>query len=320
VTTSPFSDLLNREDLILTEGSVIERLRRDPSAALDPFILHAGFVYSPIERSIMRSLYREYLNAGRAAKLPMLILTPTWRANPDNCAAAGLDHHGVNVDAVRFVQSIRDEYADYRSRILIGGLIACRGDAYRPDQALSKEAAALFHSRQVRALAVSDVDFLMAATLPALSEALGIAQTLAAQKIPYVLSFVLRGNGNLLDGTPLHQAVREIDSAVTPAPVGYMINCVHPDNFRPAFESQISIAPELRGRVLGLQANTSTMSPEELEGRPSLDTTDPEPFGEAMNSLHRTFGLKILGGCCGTDARHIQSIAHHAARQPVEST
>jgi homocysteine S-methyltransferase len=42
---------------------------------------------------------------------------------------------------------------------------------------------------------------------------------------------------------------------------------------------------------------------------PYLDTDEPDAFAKAMTTLHTRFGIKILGGCCGTDERHIEAIA-----------
>jgi homocysteine S-methyltransferase len=62
-------------------------------------------------------------------------------------------------------------------------------------------------------------------------------------------------------------------------------------------------------RVMGLLANTSSKSPEELENLSYLDTEGPGRFAASMMALHHNFGTRILGGCCGTDGRHIQAIA-----------
>jgi homocysteine S-methyltransferase len=193
------------------------------------------------------------------------------------------------------------------------------GDAYRPQEALSQEAAASAHALQARVLAESGVDFLLASTLPAYSEAAGMAEAMAtaaaASGRPYMLSFVVRPAGTLLDGTPLHQAVRWIDARVRPRPLGYLINCVHPTVYAQAMLAQLGCDPSLCGRVLGLQGNTSCRSPEELDALAFLDTEEPGPFADAMLALYRRFGSKILGGCCGTDERHIEWIGRAMARE-----
>jgi homocysteine S-methyltransferase len=307
--------------VLLAEGAVIERLRRNPGVRLDRHIAHAGLVYSRQGQAALRQIYRQYLDIGRMAGLPLLTCAPTWRANPARLQQAGYDDQAdVNGDCVRFLASIRAEYGAYAGQVFVGGLMSCQGDAYKPAEALPADEAAAFHRPQARALAAAGADFLLAATLPAASEALGLARAMASSGLPYALSFVLRPGGTLLDGTPLHQAVATIDSAVEPAPLFYMANCVHPTVFESAFAAAISQSPAVARRLIGLQANTSTKSPEELDNRGSLDGAQPEPFASAMVGLHHWFGTKILGGCCGTDNRHIAAIARRLGQEkPLSS-
>jgi S-methylmethionine-dependent homocysteine/selenocysteine methylase len=133
----------------------------------------------------------------------------------------------VNGDNVRFLDALRNSYGGYAGNVVISGLMSCRGDAYRPADALAVDEAKDFHAWQAGKLADAGVDFLLASTLPALSEATGLALALAGTGKPYVISFVVRPGGTLLDGTPLKDAVAAIDAAATPRPVAHMINCTH---------------------------------------------------------------------------------------------
>lgn len=299
----------------LAEGAVIERLRRDPRIPLDPHILHAAFVETADGRAALRRIYAGYLDAAHDHGLNTVILTPTWRASAERCRAAG---HTVpvqlNRNGVRLLQALRAEYGVDALRVRIGGLIGCAGDAYDPSEALTAEHARVYHTPQIEALAGAGVDFLFAATLPAFSEAQGLAQAMAASGLPYTLGFVLRPTGTLLDGRPLREAVARIDDAVNPSPIGYMVNCVHPEVYAEAIEREIAKGLPV-DRLLGLQANTSKRSPEELDGAAELDATDPEPFADAMVAVGRRFGLRILGGCCGTDDAHIRALAARLQRQ-----
>jgi homocysteine S-methyltransferase len=294
---------------------MIERLRRGVGLSLDPFVLHAGFIYDDRGSRALGALYREYLDIGRAANLPIIVCTPTWRANPVRLRQAGLDGRDVNGDGARFVDAIRREYGAYAQKIFVGGLLGCQGDAYRPAEGLSAVAAAAFHRTQVKALAAAGVDFLFAATLPTAAEARGIARVMAECGAPYVLSFVVRRDGALLDGTPLDEAVAGIDAAVPSPPCFYMVNCVHPSVFGEALASAITRSPRVAGRVIGLQANTSSKSPEALDGLAALDAEAPETLAESMLRLHLLFGTKILGGCCGTDQRHIEQLARRIGEE-----
>ena len=304
-----FTETLQQNRVVIAEGSLIERLRRSPGVTLDPHVEHAGLIYDARVRDRLEGLYRGYLDVGRTHDLPMIVSPPTWHASPDRLRAAGLHEQNVNADAVRFLNDLRSSYGHYARKVFIGGLMGCKRDAYDPRQALSVEKATAYHAWQARELSTAGVDFILAATLPALSEALGLAQALSACSTPYILSFVVRASGTLLDGTPLHEAVAEIDRDAKRRPLAFMVNCAHPTVFASALEIAAQADPSVLSRVVGLQANTSPLSPEELDQAEQLEGEDPDTFAAGMVNLHGRFGTRILGGCCGTDDRHIAALA-----------
>lgn len=307
-----FASILSSEEIILAEGAVLERLRRDASVTLDRHVLHTALIYSEGGQRRLGDIYREYIEVGRMFSLPIIMFTPTWRANTERLNAAGFEAAmDVNGDAVRFLTRLRDGYGEYGTRILIGGLLGCKGDAYVAREALSRDEAAQFHRFQIRALVKAGVDFLAAATLPAESEALGLADAMAETGVPSVLSVVLRADGSMLDGTPLHTFVERADAEVSPRPAFYMVNCTHPAVFIRGMTVVATHAPHVIWRVIGLQANTSMRPPEELDGREQLDAGDPMLLVETMLGLRKSFGTRILGGCCGTDRRHMLGLAEH---------
>lgn len=310
-----FVETINSSPFILTEGAVIERLNRDPSIDLDPHILHAGLIYEDNGRKALEKIYRQYIEVGLKYNLPILLASPTWRANPERIEASRFHRlETINADCVRFLQSIRHTYSDNSKLVFIGGLMTCKGDAYRPEEALSEPDAADFHKRQAGMLAESGVDYIMAATLPAVSEARGMAKAMADLGIPYVISFVIRPDGSVLDGTPLNRAIDQIDSTIQHPPFFYLINCVHPTVFGQGLGREVTISPSVQKRLLGLQANTSSKSPEELDGLEQLDGSDPESFAGELLALRHKFGIKVIGGCCGTDQRHIEAIAERFSK------
>ena len=305
----PFAEFLESSPCILGEGAVIERLRRNGSLELNPYLVNAAFIYEAPKRAALENIYRQYLDIGCEFGLPLLVSTPTWRASRERIDAAGYAGVDVNGDNVRFLDTLRRSYGGYAEKVVICGLMSCRGDAYKPAEALSVDEALEFHSWQAARLAEAGIDFLLAATLPALSEASGLAMALAATGKPYILSFVVRPDGTLLDGTPLKNAIADIDAAANPRPLAYLINCTHVSFARAALMHEANSSPMVRQRMIGLLANTAALSPEDLNDSASLVEEDPETFGQSVAGLHREAGLKILGGCCGTDDRHIRSLA-----------
>lgn len=296
--------------VVLTEGAIIERLRYGGGPPLHPDILNAAFIYDAAGADRLGALYRRYLDVGRTLGLPMMVFSPTWRANPERLTAAGhADWAAVNTDGVRFLQDIADGYRDDAAApVLVGALMACRGDAYQPAAALTEAAAAAFHRDQAGALAAANPDVIKAATLPACSEAVGMARALAATGRPYILGVVLRPDGTLLDGTPLPDAVAAVDAAADPAPVCYMVDCTHPATALSAVAALGHRWTEMAGRVAGIQANGSDLPPEALDDLDHIAADPPEVLAAAVARLHRNHGFHIVGGCCGTDERHVAAI------------
>jgi len=310
-----FEEVVQTSSFVLMEGSLLERLCRYPGDLLDPFIANTRLIYSATGRDALQSIYRHYLYIGRDHDLPMIMLSPTWRANPVRLRAAGFnDQDDVNGDAVRFASNIREEYGSYARKIFLGGLMGCHGDAYRPEEAMPEDQAASFHQQQAIALQKAGVDFLIASTMPAISEARGMARAMSACDIPYIISFVIRSSGRLLDHTPLHEAISGIDAAPHAPPLAYMVNCVHPSVFAEALTAQVAQVENIAQRIVGLQANTSTRNPEELDNLDFLDSQSPAKFAEAMQQVHQRWGTRILGGCCGTDQHHLRAIAEKIVR------
>lgn len=314
VNTS-FSEYIDNHPCILGEGAVIERLRRETDLELDPDVVNSAFVYENEKRAALETIVRQYLDIGFENDLPLLLSTPTWRASRERIERAGYGGEDMNGDNFRFLAGLRNGYGKYGEKVVICGLMSCRGDAYNSAESLSVDDARRFHSWQAEKLADAGVDFLKAATLPALSEAIGLAKALADTGKPYVISFVLRSQGTLLDGTPVKDATAAIDEAVNPPPLFYMVNCTHVSNFRKAvLHPDHSSAAALK-RIAGLLANTAALDPEELDNSEGLVEEEPSVFGETVAGLYTDIGMKILGGCCGTDDRHIRCLAEQIRKR-----
>jgi len=315
----PFPEFFEKHRCILGEGAVIERLRRNSDFDLDPHIVNSAFIYDKGKNAAISEIYRQYLDIGLKYDLPLLISTPTWRASRERIEKAGYQKKDVNGDNFHFLDGMRKSYGEYAHKIVICGLLSCRGDAYNQSEALTSNDAHEFHSWQANKLAEAGVDFLLAATLPAISEATGLATALAATGKPYIISFVFRSEGTLLDNTPLKDAISIIDADVNPKPIAYMANCTHASIFETAIMHATNSSSSVRKRVAGLLANTAALTPEELDDSEQLVEEDPQNFGKSVARLHGELGLKILGGCCGTDHRHIDNLAKRLVSDNFDS-
>ena len=281
-----------------------ERLRRHPRVPFDASVGTGALVLDERFRELLADVHRGYLQIGRDRGLSMLLQSDTWRATEARIEASGWKGVDLNRANVELIRKIADEGRATASTV-VGGLLGPAGDAYAPGEALGSDDARRYHAPQTEALAAAGVDLLVCATLPALSEAVGLAQAMGATGLPYLVGFVVRPTGKLLDGTALTDAVALIDDGTEPPPTAYILNCVHPR----VADAALGASPGAVGRVVGLLANTSARDPDELDGLVDLDTAEPVPFAHEVVDVGERRALPLLGGCCGTDDRHIAEIA-----------
>ena len=192
------------------EGAIVERLRRSSDCRLHSQLLNAPLIYDANGKQALTAIYQEYVDVASEAAVPILLCTPTWRANAARVHAAEVPV-SINLDAVAFLQKFRDAQIHPDSEIKIGGLLGCKNDCYQPGEGLSVAEAQAFHQWQIEQLAFGGVDYLIAETLPNVDEALGIAKAMESTGVPYIISFVISRDGRLLDTTGLSDAVKYID-------------------------------------------------------------------------------------------------------------
>lgn len=301
-----FADAFRSFPSILTEAAVVERLRHEFQIPLDEHIVHAALIYNDDYRDTLAAIYRQYIDAATKHSLPLMLMTPTRRANIENIVASDYHNREVISDNVDFLSELR---ADAHTPVYIGGLAGCRGDAYDGRYHLSVEEAMQFHYPTVRAMAEAGVDYLFAGIMPQLTEAIGMANAMAATGLPFIISFMIRRDGRLMDGTLIHDAIAAIDKEVTTRPLCYMANCVHPDVLHQALSHPHNDTFLVRKRFQGIQANASVLSPEELESCTDLVSSSPDELADRLMTLLWDFPMKICGGCCGTDVRHLHRFA-----------
>ena len=304
----PVKSLLQDYPLILAEAAIAERLRRMDGITLHPTLFNTPLIYDEQGRETMRDLYLQYVSIARSANLPLLLAAPTWRLDRDRVAAGNVPA-SINADAVSFMQEIRRSamQASDTSPIMVGGLVGPKNDCYQPSEALNADDAKSFHAHQIEELTLANIDYLLAQTMPSIHESLGMAMAIAATEVPYIISFCIDRSGLVLDGTSLTDAISFIDGQAQRIPLGYMVNCAYPTFLCP--ESQPA---EVFSRLIGYQANASSMDVSDLEGADESHEDSLEDWGDQMIRLNRQYGVSILGGCCGTTDRHLKYIADRA--------
>jgi len=239
----------------------------------------------------------------------VILEAPTWRASRDWGSRIGYpaaELRRVNESAVGLLSRLRGDYLDAASSpVVVSGCVGPRADAYRPAERMHEGEAEDYHREQIEILAAAGVDLVHAMTITYATEAIGIARAAAGAGVPAAISFTTETDGRLPDGTSLTDAVAEVDAATGGAPVYYGVNCAHPSHFESAFPG--GAAGE---RIRSIRANASRKSHAELDESPTLDDGDPlELARDYMRLRAQHPGISILGGCCGTDARHVQAIA-----------
>lgn len=282
------------------EAAIVEQLRRSGNVTLHQTLLNAPLIYDKAGIVELRNSYQGYIDIALEAEIPFLMCTPTWRANQARIVESRTDR-SMNADAVRFMQELRTAQRSGSGMIKIGGMVGCKNDCYKPNEGLSAAEAQQFHSWQIDQLAGAGVDFLIAETLPNVEEAKGIAKAMEVTGLPYIISFVISRDGRVLDGTGLNEAVDSIDSETNQKPLGYMVNCAYP-----TFLCAAKQPADLFKRLIGYQANASSLDHRDLDGADRLEAESVSDWGDEMVKLNRSYGVKILGGCCGTGSEHLR--------------
>jgi S-methylmethionine-dependent homocysteine/selenocysteine methylase len=238
-----------------------------------------------------------------------ILESPTWRANPDWGAKLGYDRNrlaAANRVALDMMHAIRAAQTTGRQPLVISGAIGPRGDGYDPGTLMRPEEAEAYHAWQIGVCKDTGADLVSAFTLTNVNEAVGVANAASAAGIPCVISFTLETDGRLPTGESLAQAIEAVDRETNGAPAYYMINCAHPDHFSEVLDEEAAWTRRLRG----LRANSSPKSHAELDNSTELDAGNPEELGAQYADLLRRFPhINVLGGCCGTDHRHVQCIS-----------
>lgn len=256
----------------------------------------------------LKSYYRSFAELARENKIGLVLESPTWRANPDWAEKLGFTKEqtaGLNRRAIKLMVQIRDENESENSKMVVSGCIGPRGDGYVVENAMTAEEAEKYHSEQIKVFSETEADLVSAITMNYAEEAIGIARAAKNSGMPVVISFTVETDGNLPTGKTLKEAIETVDRETENYPAYYMINCAHPTHF----ENILTTDEEWTKRIGGLRTNASTKSHEELNESAALDEGNPEKLGKQhVVLLKRLPNLKVLGGCCGTDIRHVREM------------
>jgi S-methylmethionine-dependent homocysteine/selenocysteine methylase len=261
-------------------------------------------------REELRTYFEPYIELAREREVGMVLDTATWRASLDWAQLLGYspdDLDDANRAAVALAEEIRAVGEDERTPIVVNGVVGPRGDGYDPAELLSANEAEAYHSRQIATFADTAADMITAITMTHPEEAIGIVNAAGAAGVPVAISFTVETDGQLPTGQPLGQAVEQVDAETDGAADYFMVNCAHPTHFAAVLDDEGA----WRDRIGGLRANASTKSHAELDEAEQLDEGDPVELGAQHRALRaRLPNMVVLGGCCGTDHRHVAQVSY----------
>jgi S-methylmethionine-dependent homocysteine/selenocysteine methylase len=257
----------------------------------------------------LRSYFDAYVDIATRYGTGLILESVTWRASADWGARLGYSSDALaeaNRQAIAQLEDVRNALPNAQTKLVISGCIGPRGDGYVPAQTMSTHEAETYHTPQVATFAQTAADMVSALTMNYVEEAIGITRAAQRAGVPVAVSFTVETDGRLPTGQTLQSAIEQVDQATAAYPSYYMINCAHPMHFAHVLAEPAPFAL----RIQGLRANASRMSHAELNEAAELDIGDPVELGGEYAAFKQRLGhLNVLGGCCGTDHRHIEQIA-----------
>lgn len=270
-------------------------------------------------RGIVDAYYAKHAALAKQKGLGFVLETPTWRANEDWGAKLGYSPAAlaqINRDCIEMMLDIRARFETSASPMPISGNIGPRGDGYRFENRMTVKEACAYHSQQVKTFAGTEADFVSGFTMNYAEEAIGIILACEQSNVPAVISFTVETDGRMASGETMQEAVEKMDTATGAYASYYMINCAHPTHF----EGAIAAGESWLQRIKGLRANSSRKSHAELDESTELDEGNPHELGAQYRTLRQKVpGMNVLGGCCGTDFRHVEQISLACAEVESEA-
>jgi len=301
--------------LFLTDGGIETSLIYLEGLDLPCFAAFA-LLKDAAGETVLRNYYQPYIQIARQHELGFVLESPTWRASRDWGNRLGYDADAisaVNRKAIALLEGIRSEFETAQSPMPISGCIGPRGDGYDPGKLMSEQQAEDYHSGQAQVFASTAADLITAITMTNVNEAAGLARAAKAAGMPVVISFTVETDGRLPTGQELGAAIDDVDSRTGGLPAYYMVNCAHPTHF----QDQLVSRALWTGRLRGIRANASCRSHAELDAATELDAGNPAELALQYRAIRdRLAHVNVLGGCCGTDHRHLAKIAASCQAQP----
>jgi S-methylmethionine-dependent homocysteine/selenocysteine methylase len=296
--------------LYLTEGGVETEIMYKWGHKLPHFAMFT-LLDKPEAMADMKSMFARALEVAATQKTGLVLSSLDYRASPDWAALLGISADGlrdVHFRTVAFMKEVAAPFVEKIPDLVFSGVIGPRGDAYGKGGGITEEEAEDYHTPQLKNLRDAGADMACALTFNNIPEAVGVARAAKAVGIPLGLYFTLNSKGTLGSGPTLKEAVESVEEITQGAPSYYGLNCSHPLEFMESLEDG-----DWLKRVRSIRPNAVRMEKVALCKLGHLEDGDPEELGQQMGDIRQKFPqMDILGGCCGTDERHLGEIAKNA--------
>ena len=267
---------------------------------------------------IIQSIHESFLAVGCD-----VVETCTFQSTPHRLKEWGLEDktRELNVQAARLARAACDKYSTPEQPRFVAGSIGPTGMLpSSSDPALGNitfEALAETYYWQAKYLVEGGVDVLLVETAQDILEVkaaiTGFERLFAeiGRRVPVQSQITLDTSGRMLLGTDIASAVATLE-AMNVDVIG--LNCsTGPEHMREPirFMTEHASLPVSVIPNAGLPLNTGTGE--------AIYPLEPEPMAAMLREFVEQFGVRIVGGCCGTSPEHLASIVR-AVRAATPAT
>jgi methionine synthase I (cobalamin-dependent) len=245
----------------------------------------------------VEAIHRDYADAGAD-----IIVANTFRTNVRVLRGAALldDADPLIRRAIDLARkgASGGKRTDRGEAALVAASVAPVEDCYRPERVPDEETLEAEHHRMMTWLKTAGPDLVWIETMNTVREARQAAIAANSERLPFIVSFVVREDGNLLSGEPLDEAVAAVEPS---GPLALGLNCIPP-------EGMTRNLPRLRDATdKPLIAYAHIGNPEPISGWSFSQTVTPDEYTEHA-ARWIELGARIVGGCCGTTPAHIAAL------------
>jgi len=262
----------------------------------------------PVGESLIKDYFKHYVDLALRYGVGLQLESATWRASRSWGEKLGYTKdqlEQVNHKAIELLVNLRTAYETPDCPFIISGCIGPKSDGYITHGDTSISNSKMYHLDQIRSLSKTKADMVCACTIPEYKEATGIVLAAKEVDIPVAIGFTLEIDGRLPSGQSMREAIEFVDRETQNYVSYYMINCVHPTHIMNTLKRNES----WKKRIQSIRVNASCKSHAELNEAATLDEGDIVNLGLQYAQLSALLPhLNVVGGCCGTDHRHVESI------------